>query len=132
MRKQITAVASTLAFGLLGLGLGVLVTTHLSSGLGSPSVQGSPEVRVNEAGQTYGQFVLGDPATAPDLIEAIADDGSIGYIEKGEMFPELPDSVGAALEMSANADEPRSVPLFASDGETVIGTFTFNRASIGQ
>ncbi len=59
---------------------------------------------VNESGETYGR---GDLPVVPDLVLAIGDDGTEGYIRDSDLF-------GTSIE----------VPLYDSDGRTVIGTFT--------
>lgn len=74
--------------------------------------------RVNEAGETYGR---GDLETIPDLVLAVGDDGTEGYVRDSELFPKLPDS---PEERARFRDQVRTVPLYESDGKTVVGTFT--------
>ena len=93
----------------------------------APHVTGNYEI--NENGQTYGttpdSVYLED---YPDLISVIGDNGKQGYIYKEDYIGDLPDSPEDA-EKIAEAQhngtyEPRTVNVYASDGKTVIDTFT--------
>lgn len=93
----------------------------------APHVRGNYEI--NENGQTYGttpnSVYLED---YPDLISVIGDNGKQGYIYKEDYIGDLPDSPDDA-EKIAEAQhngtyEPRTVNVYASDGKTVIDTFT--------
>lgn len=90
---------------------------------------------VNEAGQTYG--VVGGPQGEPDLVAAIGvgPDGEPveGYALRTDLAgtgPGLPDpstdpdeAVAWTEEMVRRFPDGRDVPLYLSDGRTVIGTF---------
>ena len=72
---------------------------------------------VNEQGQTYG-FDKYDNVT-PDLIAAIGLNGVHGYVYQTELL-----SAGAKRSPDdAVTDIPASIPLYASDGVTVLGQF---------
>jgi len=82
--------------------------------------------RVNEYGQTYGSSLFAVSfETEPDLILAKGVDGTIGYIYATDSYGEVPKNPGEALaRQKANAGQDRRViPLYASDGKTIIGEF---------
>src|SRR5699024_2307114 len=66
----------------------------------------------NERGQTLGSAAEAESLEdVPDLIAAYGDDGQIGYVYSSALM---------------SVDESTSVPLYASDGTTVIGEFSVN------
>ncbi len=69
---------------------------------------------VNADGLTYG--VANDRGT-PDLVAAIASNGRVGYVYSRDMFPP-PGPTG--LQIGGHS-EPRTIPVYTSDGHTVIG-----------
>lgn len=79
---------------------------------------------VNAQGETYG--VWGDDAE-PDLIAAIATNGREGYVRRTELDAVTgvnPSTPAEALAwQDAHAGETFSIPVYESDGETVIGSF---------
>lgn len=86
----------------------------------------------NELGMTYGpQHLPGsspvggtqiDPETyGPDLVLTFGDDGTLGYTKRADLNGPMPRN---PAEAAAMIPVPRSVPLYSSDGVTVIGTFT--------
>lgn len=93
----------------------------------APHVRGDYEI--NENGQTYGSAPDSVyPEDFPDLISVIGDNGKQGYVYKEDYIGDLPDSPEEA-EKIAEAQhngtyEPRTVNVYASDGKTVIDTFT--------
>ncbi|MEK4628137.1 metal ABC transporter substrate-binding protein [Solibacillus sp. FSL R7-0682] len=78
----------------------------------------------NENGQTYGPDISGlNPGElgVPDLILAQGENGIIGYAKKVELEGPKPKTPEEALKL--NNLPPRAVPLYAVDGETIIGEF---------
>ncbi len=79
---------------------------------------------INANGETYGSDAYG---AHPDLISAVTTDNRHGYIRRSEleaaMGPE-PTSPTEAIEMQ-EARQPGStyIPVYASDGITVLGVF---------
>ena len=60
----------------------------------------------------------------PDLIAVISDEGKEGYVYKEELNQEMNfHSPEEALEWQKH--QPLSITVFKSDGETVIGKFSF-------
>lgn len=89
------------------------------------------EGRTDE-GLTYGKILPGD-GTVPadvmlDLVAAGGDSGKAGYVRESDLLSGLsePTSPDEAVAMAAQSRRPRTVPLYASDGRTVIDTFTIN------
>jgi hypothetical protein len=68
---------------------------------------------VNADGLTFG--VANDRGT-PDLVAAIASNGKVGYVYSRDTFPPTPTS----LQIGGHS-EPRTIPVYTSDGHTVIG-----------
>ncbi|MER2009476.1 MAG: metal ABC transporter substrate-binding protein [Psychrobacillus sp.] len=78
----------------------------------------------NENGQTYGPDMGGvNPGElgAPDLILAKGENGIMGYAKKVDLDGPMPKTPEEALKL--NNLPPRAVPLYAVDGETIIGDF---------
>lgn len=87
---------------------------------------------VNARGQTFG---VPNNNGEPDLIPVMATNGQPGYASVAEMnaaYGPEPTSPEHALEMQeARAGQLVSVPVYESDGETVIGEFVFGQ-SVGH
>ena len=145
------AVAMTLAgVGILAAGavIGFVSTANASSpGVSatstsqeaSPSALSSPQpvpihmsFPVNARGQSYGSDEdVTSPADEPDLILAWGSNGQLGYVFNTAIHPALPTSPEQAL--AAQAAQPAGgidIPLYASDGVTVIGKFHLDTAPI--
>lgn len=98
---------------------------------------GSVYYPVNEQGQTYGssslayeqipEGILASEAIEylPDLVSVVNSDGTEGYVLKEDFHPSTPTSPEEAIQMQNDgAFDEKEVPLYASDGKTVLGTFT--------
>ena len=93
----------------------------------------APKYQVNESGETYGSALYATSLeTEPDLIEAYGADGTLGYVKKtdlhGGVSPKSPEEA-LQLQEKAKLSPPRTIPLYKSDGKTVIGEFKFSRIS---
>lgn len=76
---------------------------------------------VNANGDTYG--VTNDDGD-PDLVAVQATNGRSGYAYATEIEGPTPTSPAEALaQQEANEGKSRSIPVYESDGETVIGEF---------
>lgn len=83
-------------------------------------------IEVNENGQTYGQNKY--DGFTPDLISAIGVDGVRGYVYDSDLI-----SVGMKKSLDdVVTDIPTSIPLYASDGVTVIGEFPVGQRGQGS
>lgn len=70
----------------------------------------APELPTNENGQTLGTYDDTERGSAPDLVGIVADSGLDGYVYWDQFDAE---------------DCPESIPVYAEDGTTQIGVFTF-------
>lgn len=76
---------------------------------------------VNATGETYGVQRNGK---TPDLVAVFTTDGKLGYAYATELDGPVPTSPADALaQQEAQAGRSRSVSVYESDGETVIGEF---------
>ncbi|WP_156946533.1 hypothetical protein [Desulfitibacter alkalitolerans] len=90
--------------------------------------------RVNEYGQTYGSSLFAVSfETEPDLILAKGIDGTLGYVYATDLYGEEPKNPEEALAMQkANAGKDRVIPLYASDGKTIIAEFIMYAIDIDE
>ena len=70
-----------------------------------------PSFPINDKGLTYGSARYTTPLTEPDLIQVGDHSGEMGYVYSIEFHKALPE--GSFV-----------IPVFAKDGETIIGDFT--------
>ncbi len=83
-----------------------------------------PKYKVNKHGETYGSDQYADSLEEePDLILAEGVGGVVGYLRYEDLFGNLPKNPEEALEYNKRDDIPGVIPLYASDGRTVIGQF---------
>ena len=76
---------------------------------------------INEKGQTYG--IGSDLNGTPDLVLAIGIDGTLGYVYKTDIDPPKFKTIEEALKWQEERKDIKTIPLYSSDGETVIGEF---------
>lgn len=82
----------------------------------------------NASGLTLGsELDATTPASAPDLIEAYATNGKLGYVMKKDLHPAGPTSPTGALQ--ANRARSTNITVYKSDGKTVIGVFQIDPGS---
>lgn len=84
------------------------------------AVVGSPPYPVNENGLSYGSGAnvdADDPG--PDLVAAYGTNGAFGYV----LASDRPQPAETLAEALAHRPETSTIPLYAQDGETVIGSF---------
>ena len=102
------------------------------------------EFEVNERGQTFGYSQTNEDATPlfPDLVFAIGVDGTEGYVLLEDLNangplqrPRNPEEAMLYMEqlngIEGNGDYLYYIPIYASDGVTVIGTFGISAPSTG-
>lgn len=105
---------------------------------GDVSVNSEISYALNEQGQTYGNMnpeLSPEIQEAPQLIAAIGIDGTSGYVYYDDLQGELPNNPEEALSYMEKLNEQiaearkrgdqylRYIPLYESDGKTVIGSF---------
>ncbi len=85
---------------------------------------------LNQDGQTYGS-VSGHLESPPDLIKALGIDGTTGYVKSTDVFEPLPSSPEEAVKQQLEKDAKGlyTVPLYDTDGKTVIGEFVVGSGS---
>lgn len=77
---------------------------------------------VNAKGETFGVQRRGK---SPDLLAVVTTDGEQGYAYVKDLDGPMPTSPADALaQQEANEGQSRSVPVYESDGETIIGEYT--------
>jgi len=96
----------------------------------------NPVFPVNQNGETYGSnSEVTVAAQGPDLILAAGIDGTVGYMKLKDLNkdqPNNPEEAVAYMERMKNGPTYSDIPLYAADGETVVGKFRiFNPASKG-
>jgi hypothetical protein len=75
-----------------------------------------PDYPTNAAGETYGSAI--DNSPQPDLLAAIGDCGSTGYVRRTDLEDPPPWIPGAG------SDDALVVPLYEADGTTPLDTYT--------
>lgn len=81
-------------------------------------------VHLNAAGQSYGS-ALAIPLVVPslDLVSVVASNGISGYAKSVDLDGSVPATLQQAEARAANA-VARTVPVYKSDGLTVVGSFS--------
>ena len=100
-----------------------------------------PTYQTNASGETYGSSAGAIPDDWPDLIDATgqASDGSIvdGYVLKSDLMAATGDDVTNPQQAIAWTNShigkagASTIPLYAQDGHTVIGTFSVSGVEVG-
>lgn len=88
-----------------------------------------PTYPTNQAGQTYGSAAsAATAAQLPDLISVVGANGVGGYVEKSELEAASGGDVASPAQAVAwdngGATVPHTIPVFAVNGTTQLGTFT--------
>ena len=79
----------------------------------------------NVNGQTYGTIMDATSMdTCADLLAAIGDDGTEGYVLATDLWGKRASTPEEALALNKDAWKSREIPLYASNGNDIIGTFT--------
>lgn len=121
--------------GILAVALSCAVLAgvfHFGQAAASRTNQASPYPK-NQNGETYGSLLdAPSPDLDPDLIAAIGVDGTEGYVRATELnsgpHPTSPDKTVAYMKALESAPySVRTIPLYAADGKTVIGSFHTRR-----
>lgn len=91
----------------------------------------------NARGQTYGSAAATAPGNEPDLISAVgkSPSGQIvqGYVSASALNAATPGNAVTtpAQAIAANSEQQStSIPLYAEDGTTIVGTFTTSPGSM--
>jgi len=102
-----------------------ILSTIAAAKAQEPIYETLPVYQVNENGLTYGSGASAYSfESEPDLIRAMGDDGIIGYVYAIDLRGPIPNTPEEALAiMQMQGTKLRSIPLYASDGQTVLGEF---------
>lgn len=131
---SVCAVAGIGAGAAVGPAVGLFSPDGISSAPGIETrAMPKPEYNTNANGQIFGSALKAtSPETEPDLILVDADNGESGYVLKKH----LDDANGTTAAKSFKSPQEaiewqntegkanRRIPVFETDGKTVIGTFT--------
>lgn len=130
--KKITALSVLIAFILVAVIATISATVSPVKANSSDNniaavIEKAPNYSVNEQGQTYGKgpYPAG-PSQEPDLIRAVGENGVVGYVKSSDLNgPSFssPEEALAHQETLHKAGGYELIPLYESDGETVIGEF---------
>lgn len=89
----------------------------------APTTTPVPSITTNNRGQTAGSAESArTPDEQPDLIAAYGTNGEFGYVKKDDLAGDLPSQPSEATTHTDPA--PRTIPLYALDGTTPVGSFT--------
>lgn len=120
VRTIIAGVALTAGIIMGTLSFGPAIATNFSNQSNAPI----PVFPKNENGQTYGSSALvNSPDQEPDLISAVGEDGTNGYVRSVDLNEGLPKTPQEAIAYNKKHQADRQIPLYAVDGKTVIGVF---------
>lgn len=90
----------------------------------------------NAQGQTYGTCpqTAGADVEEPDLMAAVGVDGIKGYVKKTDLEGDVvksPEEAVALMKRRAKAAKVyEEIPLYESDGQTVIGKFRLSEGNV--
>ena len=80
---------------------------------------------ITDEGMTYGSIIISSQlGFEPDLIQAVAENGAVGYVRKDDLWtPEPDDPLEAATEY--DTERTRSIPVYNLEGDSV-GVFSLH------
>ena len=142
------------AVSLSGLGVGIVGAAHHGSSHGRgvhrsalaavSSQQFSPQSSssfllprtatssfpVNAAGQTYGSSAnVTSLSQEPTLVWVQATNGKLGYVYASQLYGPTPKNPQQAITW-ASTHYPKSIPVYAQNGKTVIGHFVIGGSTV--
>lgn len=101
-------------------------TIYLTSSLTATLTAPAPQLEENADGLTLGSaYVAEVTGNMPDLVSVITTDGQLGYAYAQDLQFDTPANPQEALALNAEAASNPSIPVYAQDGTTIIGTFQF-------
>lgn len=101
-------------------------TVYLDSSLKATLTAPAPQLEENADGLTLGSaYVAEVTGNMPDLVSVITTDGQLGYAYAQDLQFDTPANPQEALALNAEAASNPSIPVYAQDGTTIIGTFQF-------
>lgn len=144
IEERIIAIMKTKKFTFISLALTVMITAGTIILFAATSAKAvtpaeievlketelnNPDYSVNEQGETYSDAPYGTGTIQEsDLVEAVGTNGVQGYVKSTDLEPTFSSPEEAIAYQEANKDG-RSIPLYESDGKTVIGEFMVKGSS---
>ena len=131
-RRKATFLALAIA---AGIGTGAAgVTIAQASQPANRGQMPAPVYPRNAHGQTYGSAAKATtPHNEPDLILVVATNGKTGYAKRADLEPASPanpaQAVAAQKANAADGAVRAPIPVYESDGTTIIGQFAFSPAA---
>ena len=126
IKDTIIPIALTLTL-IVGIGIGTysVMLSSANNGDTVPYPQIRQEFPVNENGQTYGEAAnCFQPEEFPDLVGVHATNGKGGYAYYTDLYDEsLPSTIEEAKKLNEQGIFKIYIPVYESDGKTVIGEF---------
>lgn len=106
-------------------GNGKLVSSENGEAITEKNFDPEKVYHKNKDGQTYGSALYAiSPETEPDLIVVKNADGIVGYVYQNALYEPDPKNPEEALAMQKlNEGKSRKIPMYESDGKTVLGSF---------
>ena len=77
---------------------------------------------VNDIGLTYGSDYYADEEESPDLVQVIGLNGEEGYVYSKDLESDI-NSLEEAIEYARAEHYDYEIPVYESDGKTVIDSF---------
>ncbi|MDR2531404.1 MAG: hypothetical protein LBC82_00985 [Oscillospiraceae bacterium] len=133
-KKMLTSalVSVALILGVL-IGTQILIpsfATDKEESVKKQEIQENAGFPLNENGQTYGSPMDNEFKAYPELVRVLASNGLEGYAYYSDLQspkPKSPEEAGALMERYRELNEQgifaRTIPVYLSDGKTVIGEF---------
>jgi hypothetical protein len=123
------ALAGGMILGAFAVGY-VVVPIQTSNSIADQNVIPGQTGR-NASGQTYGPLTDLSFQTGPDLFEAGATNGRLGYVETSA-FAAAMAPAGSLDAAITTTQVDRTLPVYAVDGKTVIGEFLVSAGKVGE
>lgn len=126
LKRALIGIGAVCASALLGLSISFSATATTSNPMSAPKFES------NSSGESYGSGLGADKD--PDLIQAYGANGRIGYVRSVDLNgPEFRSPEEAlAYQVEHRRLEGGTIPLYASDGRTVIGEFEVSSTVIEE
>lgn len=85
----------------------------------------------NENGEIYGsEYFLNQIGVEPDLILTCGENGVEGFVRAEDLNYDPVETLQDVITYQETRAIKRSIPLYAADGETVIGSFTVDNSNV--
>ncbi|MDO7788795.1 hypothetical protein [Desulforamulus aquiferis] len=114
----------------VGLTIGTIGSSPYISDTLSPKNNASIYPK-NSNGQTYGSALYANsPEEEPDLISVLGDHGKSGYALKQDFYGPEPNTPEEALVYMRNRPKVNKINVYATDGKTIIDTYSIFNPTI--